>query len=91
MGAIAARKAEKILAHARWVLATECLAAAQGLSFHTNFQPGIGVNAALNAIRKVCPVITTDRVMSAEVEKIAALIDNGSILDAVSQKVGDLV
>lgn len=80
MGAIAARKAKTIYEHARWVLAAELLCAAQGMEFHGDHQPGHGVRAAYQAIRKIVPPMRGDRVMAGDVKQIETLIEQGGIL-----------
>ncbi len=89
MGAISARKASKILEHARWVLAAELLAAAQGLEFKGDLKSGDGVQAAYELIRQHVSPLKEDRSCAEDVEKIVALINNGSLLKAVTDAVGD--
>lgn len=70
MGAIAARKAAKILTHTRWVLAAELLAASHGLEFGRAVNPmkaGEGVETAYQVIRRVIPPLTADRVQATDV------------------------
>jgi histidine ammonia-lyase len=79
MGATAARKAARILTHARWVLAAELLCAAEGLEYRGGLKPGEGVWQAYQLIRKQVPPLTADRSLSSDVEKIALLIDDGTL------------
>lgn len=83
MGAIAARKAAKILEHTRWVLAAELLCAAEGLEHRDGLKPGDGVWKAYQAIRKIVSPLTMDRTLAPDVEKIATLIDDNTLLDIV--------
>ncbi|MDX2086079.1 MAG: histidine ammonia-lyase [Candidatus Melainabacteria bacterium] len=85
MGAIAARKAAQVLAHTRWILAAELLAAAQGLAFESVFAPGLGVQAAVAFIRQSIPVLEQDRTLAPEVEQVAGRIENGQLWQAVQQ------
>jgi histidine ammonia-lyase len=83
MGAIAARKAGKILEHARWVLAAELLCAAEGLEHRDGLKPGEGVWQAYQLIRKNIQPLSVDRSFAPDVEKIAAMIDNGSLTNLI--------
>jgi len=74
MGATAARKAQKILTHTQWVLASELLCAAQGLEYHGDLKPGDGVKKAYDQIRGVVAPLKTDRILSGDVEKIRDLL-----------------
>jgi histidine ammonia-lyase len=85
MGATAARKASAILAHTRWVLAAELLCAAEGLEYREGKKPGEGVWRAYQAIRRVVSPLTHDRSLAPDVEKIAALIDDGTLPQLVTQ------
>lgn len=80
MGATAAHKAAKILEHTRWVLAAELLAAAEGLEYRDGLQPGDGVWRVYQTIRNIIAPLTADRSLAGDVEKIAAMIQDGSLL-----------
>ena len=79
MGATSARKARRILAHTRWVLASELLCAAQALEFHCfgehQLKPGDGVAKAYAEIRKVVAPLTTDRPLRNDVETITGILE----------------
>ncbi len=86
MGSIAARKAKTIVGHTRWVVATELLAGTQGLRFrqNENLKAGHGVQAVYDLITNTVKPGSGDRVLKGEVEKMADLMDNGSIQKAVA-------
>lgn len=90
MGTIAARKAASILENVKNVLAIELLCAAQALDLFTNLKPGRGTFAAYKIIRKHVTHMDNDRELSPDIETIAELIDNGSILNTVERAVGPL-
>ncbi len=83
MGSISARKAAKILEHARWVLAAELLAAAEGLEYRGDLQPGAGVWRVYQKIRQSVPPLTVDRTLAGDVAKLVQQIEDGSLLAPV--------
>jgi histidine ammonia-lyase len=89
MGATAACKAQRILEHVRWILAAELLAAAEGLEYRPSLKsgnalkPGDGVWAVYQQIRKVVSPLTADRSLSGDVEKLAELLKDGTLLKPV--------
>jgi len=83
MGATAACKAAKILEHVRWVLAAELLAAAEGLEYRNGLKPGDGVWQVYQKIRQVVAPLTADRSLAGDVEKLAELLKEGSLLEPV--------
>jgi histidine ammonia-lyase len=91
MGAIAARKAQKILEHSRWVIAAELMCAAQGLEHREGLKPGDGVWAAYQEIRKVVPPVHGDRVFAGDIHDILELMHNGTLERAVRMAVPALV
>ncbi len=87
MGTTASRKARQILMNVKNVLAMEILCAAQGLDFHKPLRAGIGVQAALEAVRKKIKFASQDRAFHIDIEKIREMIDDNSILVATEEKV----
>ncbi|MBX2859683.1 MAG: aromatic amino acid lyase, partial [Vampirovibrio sp.] len=79
MGATAARKAAKVLTHTRWVIASELMASFQGLSFHPDLQPGIGVQAVYQELSKHISKMSADRSLHPDIQKIDHLITTGNI------------
>lgn len=90
MGTIAARKAWEILQNARRVIGIELLCAAQALDLFTNLRPGKGALAAYRTIRKRVVHMDRDRELHRDMETVFALMDDGSILDAVEKAAGAL-
>ncbi|UCD23121.1 MAG: aromatic amino acid lyase, partial [Gemmatimonadota bacterium] len=74
MGMAAAFKCRRVLANARMVVATELLAAAQGLEFLKPLSPGRGVDRLYRRVRKVVPALDGDRPLSPDIQKISELI-----------------
>lgn len=90
MGTIAARQAREIADNVRYILAIECLAAAQGIDFLAPLTPGIGTGAAHQSIRRVVPHLEEDRVPAPDIQSVYQLIDNGSLIKEVETVVGSL-
>jgi histidine ammonia-lyase len=90
MGAWAARKAESICQNALMVLAVELLCAAQALEFGNGLRPGRGVEAAYRTIRAHVPPLHHDRAQTPDIEKVARLALDGSLVRSVEKVVGVL-
>ncbi|MDY7109494.1 MAG: histidine ammonia-lyase [Planctomycetota bacterium] len=90
MGPIAVRKCTEIHRNVRNVLAIEMMAAAQAMEFHDGRAPGRGTKIAYDLIRERVPPLVDDRVLYGDIEAISALIEDGSILDAVEAELGPL-
>lgn len=99
MGPVAIRKYKEILKNTRTVVAIEMYAAAQAMDFRlrgrtrdteggASLKPGKGTGAAYEVIRKVVSFLEDDRPLVYDIEKINALLSDGSILDAVESAVG---
>ena len=91
MGTIAARQAREILENVRYVLAIEMMAAAQGIDYIEGLKPGKGTHAAHKLIRSVVPVLTEDRILNTDFDKIYDLIVSESLVTEVESAVGKLV
>ena len=94
MGAHAARKAAEIADNVRRVIATEILAACQAIDFASAEAEGgrvlgKGTQAAYDAVREVNAFIDYDKdiEMYDELEKVTALLVDGSLLDRVRKAV----
>jgi histidine ammonia-lyase len=74
MGMTAAIKLRSIVKLAEMATAIELLVAAQGLEFHAPLAPGRGVKQAYEIVRKHVAPLTTDRVMSGDIEKLIEAI-----------------
>ena len=90
MGTIAARQAAEIAANVRYVLAIECLAAAQGIDFLKPLAPGKGTGAAHASIRTVVKHLEEDRVPAPDIENVAKLIADRHLITAVEAAIGEL-
>jgi histidine ammonia-lyase len=89
MGMNTALKNEQILDNAAGILGIEFMAGAQALEFRT-FQPGIGVRAAKNVIRKYVARLDEDRPLYTDHNAMKELVKRGEILQAVETAVGPL-
>jgi histidine ammonia-lyase len=86
MGPIAARKARRVLENATSVIRLEILCAAQGLDFLEPLRPGLGVDEAHRAVRKMVPHLRRDHYLRGLVAKL----DERRVLEAVERRVGVL-
>jgi histidine ammonia-lyase len=90
MGNAAGLKAWQVLANSERVLAIELLAGAQGVEFLAPLEPGVGGRAAHDWVRSLSPRLQDDRSLSAEIEKIASAVCDGSAIAAVEAETGEL-
>lgn len=87
MGSISARKCFQVLRNVQTVIAIELLLAAQGVDFLKPLKCGIGTNEAYKTIREKIPTLKKDRILKDDLDKILALLLEGTILDRVERKV----
>ena len=90
MGTIAARQAREILENVRYILAIECLAAAQGIDFLAPLTPGVGTGAAHKTIRQAVPHLDEDRIPAPDIQNIYRLIADASLIKAVEAAIGPM-
>lgn len=91
MGTIAARQAMEVVGNVRSVLAIELMCAAQALDMRGSAgMMGKGTDAAYKVIRSVVGRLTEDRVMYKDLEKVTALVEDGTLVDVVESVVGEL-
>lgn len=90
MTPIAVRKCGEILRNVGAVLAIEMLAASQAFDFRKPKKPGRGTRAAYEKIRELVPFMEDDRVLYPDIEKIVAMVRDGSIVKVVEVEVGEL-
>ena len=86
MGAHAGRKAGEIAENVRRVVATEILAACQAIDLREDSgQLGVGTAAAYKAVRESNKFIDYDKdiEMFKELEKVTAIVADGTLLEAV--------
>jgi histidine ammonia-lyase len=84
MGWGAGRKLWQVLDNASRAVAVEMLCAVQGIEYRAPLVPGTGSAAAVAALRRAVPPLDDDRPIGAEIEAVAAMIENGTIVDAVT-------
>lgn len=89
MGAIAARKARKIVANTARVLAIELLCAAQALDLLEKRELGTGTGEIYREIRRRVPVLTEDRPLSADIEALTGFILAGGLRGRTGRKTGN--
>ena len=61
------------------------MCAAQGIDCRAPLKPGKGVARGHEAVRKIIPPLERDRVLSGDIEAIAAAIASGELSPMVSQ------
>jgi histidine ammonia-lyase len=83
MGMTAALKLKRIVTNTRNVLAIEAMAAAQAIDLLAPLKPSKPGQAAYEAIRSVCAMVNQDRVMYQDFARIAELIANGKVAEAL--------
>ena len=74
MGMTGAIKLRAIVGLAEKIVAIELIAAAEGLEYRKPLKPGRGVYRAYEAVRQRIERLTTDRSMTADIERLAAAI-----------------
>jgi histidine ammonia-lyase len=90
MGNGAGLKALQVLENAEHVLAIELLAGAQAVEFLAPLEPGEGVREARDVVRTLSERVLEDRPLSADIERVAAAIRDGSFLTAIEHRCGAL-
>jgi histidine ammonia-lyase len=90
MGAIAARKALRVLQHAQQVIGIELLCAAQALDFRRPLRPAPGTQRAHDAVRAAVAPLTVDRVLAPDLAAAFGLVQRRTVVRAVEQAVGAL-
>ncbi len=92
MATWAGRKLLEVTANVKRVLAIELVAAAQAIDLQGKpwLEPGRGAAAAYRAIRRVVKPMMRDREVAPDLEKVVALIDDGSLVAMVERAAGSL-
>jgi histidine ammonia-lyase len=80
MGWGAGRKLFQVLDNAVRVLAVEILCAVQGIEYRGPLDPSPALKEVCRLVRLQVPSLVEDRSPSAEIEAVAAMIDEGSLL-----------
>ena len=90
MSPVAIRKCTEILKNVGAVLAIEMFCAAQAFDFRKPLRPGKGTKVAYDVIRQHVSFLEKDRVLYPDINKIAELVRNCTILNAVESEIGEL-
>jgi histidine ammonia-lyase len=90
MGNAAGLKAWQVLSNCERALAIELLAGAQGVEFLAPLLPGAGARATRSAVRSLSERLREDRSLSADIERVAEAIREGSLVASVEAEVGAL-
>jgi histidine ammonia-lyase len=80
MAMAAAWKLRRVVRNVRYVLAIELMCAAQGIDYRRPLKPGRGVALVHAAVRKLVAPLERDRVLSGDIERLAAAIMNGELV-----------
>jgi histidine ammonia-lyase len=90
MGNAAGLKALRVLDNAERTLAIELLAGAQAIEFLAPLQPGGGVRSVHDVVRTLSARLEEDRSLSADIERVAAAIRSGDVIEAAEREIGVL-
>jgi histidine ammonia-lyase len=88
MGMTAACKAARVLRNVEHVVAIEILAAAQAIEFLRPLRTTDALEAVHARVRAVSPAVEADRALGSDIEAVAALVREGSIVDAAHAVAG---
>lgn len=89
MGMTAAMKARSVVANTRMVLAIEALCAAAGLDQRLPARPGVGVQAAYEAVRSRVLPLLEDRPPAPDIEEVARTLEvRGGLIEAALEACG---
>ena len=91
MGNASGLKALQVLSNVERSLAIELLAGAQAVEFLAPLEPGRGVVAARAHVRTLSERLREDRSLSADIERVAASIRDGSVIAAVESACGEIL
>ncbi|HKH92625.1 MAG TPA: aromatic amino acid lyase, partial [Gemmatimonadaceae bacterium] len=80
----AAWKLRRVVDNVRAVLAIELMCAAQGLEYRAPLRAGRGAARGLALVRELVAPLTTDRVLSGDIARLAAAIAAGHFTSAAS-------
>ena len=84
MATFAARRLHDMIDNTATIVAIELLAAAQGVEFHRPTRSSETIEAAITRIREISPRYVEDRSLSADLARVAALVDDGVFLDCAA-------
>lgn len=89
MGMTSARKALEVVANTEICVGIELLCGMQAIDL-VGLAPGHGVAAAHRAVRAAVPFMEQDRFLNPDVEAVARMIRDGTLLGAVEAELGPL-
>lgn len=78
MATFAARRLHQMLDNVANIVAIELLAAAQGVEFHHPQKSSPVIEEVIGALREVSPAFAEDRSLSADIARVAVLINQGA-------------
>ena len=81
MATFAARRLHDMLDNVANIVAIELLAAAQGVEFHRPQRSSDAIEAIISKLREVSPPYDEDRSMSADIARVARLVDDGTLCE----------
>ncbi len=91
MGWGAGRKLWEVLDNTSRVIAVEVLCALQGLEYRAPLQPSAATAAVQAFVRQQVPPLEDDRSVAEEIEIVAGMIRDGTLLAAAEREVGELL
>jgi histidine ammonia-lyase len=80
MATFAARRLHNMIDNVEHIVAIELLAAAQGIDFHHPCKTSAALEKVIADIREVSPSYAEDRSLSADIERVAHMIDGGAFV-----------
>ncbi len=90
MGWGAGRKLWEVLENSSWVVAVEILCAVQGIDYRAPLTAASGTRAAAEVVRGKVPPLEEDREVGGETETVAGMIEDGDLIAAVENAVGEM-
>jgi histidine ammonia-lyase len=81
MATFAAMRLSAMLDNVAHIVAVELLAAAQGIEFHHPQQSSAMLERVIERIRQISPAYDSDRSLSPDIMKIAAMVNSGDFCD----------
>jgi histidine ammonia-lyase len=90
MGAVAARKAARVVENTRRILAIELMAACQALEFLKPLETSTPLRAVYRLVRERIAPHDRDRVLAPEIEWLAERVADGAVVEAASAASGTL-
>ena len=90
MGSISARKLQQIVMNVRQSLAIEIMTAAAGIDQRAPLTPSGGVASAHAAVRQHVAPLTEDRPLYKDIAAVAAMVSDGTLVQAVEGRIGAL-